>query len=48
VGKEAGAGGVKVASIGTGQVKAEELNSPLSRGAGVVGDTQYGTVHVVF
>ena len=30
VGKEAGAGGVEVASIGTGQVKAEELDSPYS------------------
>jgi hypothetical protein len=37
MGKEAGAGGVEVANLGTGQVKAKELNSPLSRGAGVVG-----------
>jgi hypothetical protein len=37
VGKEAGAGGVEVASIGTGQVKAEKLNRALSWSAGVVG-----------
>jgi hypothetical protein len=37
--KEAGGGGVEVASIGMGHVKAEELNSPLSQGAGVSGGT---------
>jgi hypothetical protein len=37
VGKEVGAGGVEEASIGTGQVKAEELGSQLSRGVDVVG-----------
>jgi hypothetical protein len=35
-GQEAGATGVKVASIGAGQVEAKELDSPLARGAGVI------------
>jgi hypothetical protein len=30
-------GGVKVMGIGTGQVKAQELDSPLARGAAVIG-----------
>jgi hypothetical protein len=30
-------GGGEVASIGTGQIKAKELDSPLSWGVGVVG-----------
>ena len=37
MGQEAGAGGVKVASVGTGEVQAEELDSPLSGSASVIG-----------
>jgi hypothetical protein len=33
----AGTGSVEVLGVGAGQIKAEELGSPLSRGAGVVG-----------
>jgi hypothetical protein len=38
-GGEAGTGGVEVSGVGAGQIKAEELGSPLSRGVGVVGGT---------
>jgi hypothetical protein len=40
-GGEAGTGSVEVSGKGAGQIKAEELGSPLSRGAGVV---TYSTV----
>jgi hypothetical protein len=33
---EAGTGGVKVASIGMGQIETEEPDSPMARGAGVI------------
>jgi hypothetical protein len=35
-GGEASTGSMKMTSIGTGQVKAEELDSPLASGAGVI------------
>jgi len=36
-GRKASATGVKVAGIGTSNIKAKELDSPLAGGAGVVG-----------
>ena len=35
-GRKASATGVKVAGIGTSNIKAKELDSPLARGAGVI------------